>query len=119
MRESYSHQSIENLKAEIDIVEVISNAIQLKRTGANYKACCPFHGEKTPSFVVSPDKQIFKCFGCGVSGDAIEFVKKYYNLEFIEAIEKIAKDKGFTLEKTAYDDSRDIYYMGHKGTTFR
>ena len=59
MRESYSHQSIENLKAEIDIVEVISNAIQLKKTGANYKACCPFHGEKTPSFVVSPDKQIF------------------------------------------------------------
>lgn len=114
MRESYSHQSIENLKAEIDIVEVISNAIQLKRTGANYKACCPFHGEKTPSFVVSPDKQIFKCFGCGVSGDAIEFVKKYYNLEFIEAIEKIAKDKGFTLEKTAYDDSRDIYYKANK-----
>lgn len=114
MRESYSHQSIENLKAEIDIVEVISNAIQLKKTGANYKACCPFHGEKTPSFVVSPDKQIFKCFGCGVSGDAIEFVKKYYNLEFIEAIEKIAKDKGFPLEKTAYDDSREIYYKANK-----
>ena len=114
MRASYSHQSIENLKAEIDIVEVISNAIQLKKTGANYKACCPFHGEKTPSFVVSPDKQIFKCFGCGASGDAIEFVKKYYNLDFIEAIEKIAKDKGFTLEKTAYDDSRDVYYRANK-----
>lgn len=114
MRASYSHQSIENLKTEIDIVEVISNAIQLKKTGANYKACCPFHGEKTPSFVVSPDKQIFKCFGCGVSGDAIEFVKKYYNLDFIEAIEKIAKDKGFTLEKTAYDDSKDVYYKANK-----
>lgn len=114
MKSSYSHQSIENLKSEIDIVEVISNAIQLKKTGANYKACCPFHGEKTPSFVVSPDKQIFKCFGCGVSGDAIEFVKKYYNLDFIEAIEKIAKDKGFTLEKTAYDDSRDVYYRANK-----
>lgn len=114
MATSYSHESIERLKDQIDIVEVISNAISLKKTGANYKACCPFHGEKTPSFVVSPDKQIFKCFGCGVSGDAIEFVRKFYNLDFVEAIEKIAKDQGFTLEKTRYDDSRDVYYRANK-----
>lgn len=114
MATSYSHESIERLKDQIDIVDIVSNAISLKKTGANYKACCPFHGEKTPSFVVSPDKQIFKCFGCGVSGDAIEFVRKYYNLDFVEAIEKIAKDQGFTLERTKYDDSRDVYYRANK-----
>ncbi len=114
MATSYSHESIERLKEQIDIVEVVANAISLKKTGANYKACCPFHGEKTPSFVVSPDKQIFKCFGCGVSGDAIEFVRKFYNLDFVEAIEKIAKDQGFTLERTKYDDSRDVYYRANK-----
>lgn len=114
MTTSYSHQSVENLKQQINIVDIIGNSIKLKKQGANYKACCPFHGEKTPSFVVSPEKQIFTCFGCGATGDAIEFVRKYYNLDFVEAIEKIAKDQGITLEKTKYDDSRDIFYQANK-----
>ncbi|XVG95021.1 DNA primase [Eubacteriales bacterium KG127] len=114
MTTSYSHRSVENLKQQINIVDVIGNSIKLKKQGANYKACCPFHGEKTPSFVVSPEKQIFTCFGCGATGDAIEFVRKYYNLDFVEAIEKIAKDQGITLEKTRYDDSRDMFYQANK-----
>ncbi len=82
--------SIEQLKNRIDIVDVVGNYIELKKSGANYKALCPFHNEDTPSFVVSPSKQIFHCFGCGVGGDAIKFVMEYEKLTYPEAIEKLA-----------------------------
>lgn len=91
-------QSLENLKVQIDIVDIISNSLELKKAGANFKACCPFHGEDTPSFVISPAKQIYHCFGCGVGGDAIKFVQEYKKLSFAEAIEDIANDLNFTLE---------------------
>ena len=68
---SFSNDTIEKLKNQIDIVDIIGRSVSLKKKGANYKGLCPFHGEKTPSFVVSRDKQIFTCFGCGASGDAI------------------------------------------------
>ena len=77
----FTSRSLANLKDRIDIVEVVSRVVTLKRAGSSYKGVCPFHSEKTPSFVVSEQKQIFTCFGCGTSGDAIEFVKRYYNLE--------------------------------------
>lgn len=82
----------------VDIVELVSGVVPLKKAGANYKGLCPFHNEKTPSFVVSPQKQIFNCFGCGAKGDVIEFVKRYYSLSFPEAIEKLAKDNGIQIE---------------------
>lgn len=99
---------ISEVKDRTDIVSVISEVVNLKRAGNNYKGLCPFHAEKTPSFVVSQDKQIFTCFGCGATGDVVEFTKKYYNLEFNEAIEKLAKNAG--IEYTAYkSDSTDKY----------
>ncbi len=82
--------SIEMLKNSLDIVDVIGNYLELKKAGANYKCNCPFHGEKTPSFNVSPQKQIYHCFGCGVGGDAIKFVMDYEKLSYPEAIEKLA-----------------------------
>ncbi len=93
-------ESIENLKSIIDIVDVIGNYVQLKKQGSNFVALCPFHSEKTPSFVVSPTKQIYHCFGCGVSGDAIKFIMEIEKLTYKEAIEKLASMYNFKLEYT-------------------
>ncbi len=94
-------ESIENLKSIIDIVDVIGNYIQLKKQGSNYTALCPFHSEKTPSFVVSPSKQIFHCFGCGASGDTIKFIMDIEKLSYPQAIEKLANMYNFRLEYTS------------------
>ena len=94
--------SIENLKNNLDIVDILSQFLQIKKSGANFKACCPFHGEKTPSFVISPVKQIYHCFGCGVGGDSIKFVMEYEKLSYPEALEKLAAMANVTLE---YDDN--------------
>ena len=91
-------ESIENLKNHLDVVDVVSQFIELKKTGANFKACCPFHGETTPSFVVSPAKQIYHCFGCGVGGDSIKFVMEYEKLSYPETIEKLAPMYNFNLD---------------------
>jgi DNA primase len=95
-------ESIENLKNNLDVVDVISQFLEVKKSGANFKACCPFHGETTPSFVVSPAKQIYHCFGCGVGGDSIKFVMEYEKLSYPEAIEKLASMNNFHLE---YDNT--------------
>lgn len=109
---SFSKDAIEDLKSRIDIVDVIGRQVQLKRAGANYKGLCPFHNEKTPSFIVSPQKQIFTCFGgCGASGDVVSFVMRYYNLEFNEAVEKLAKEYGIDIVKSQRrNDDREKYY---------
>lgn len=112
---SFTAKSIANLKDTIDIVDVISRRISLKRAGSNYKGVCPFHNEKTPSFVVSESKQIFTCFGCGASGDAIEFIKRYNNLEFNDAVRQLADEYGIELEENrAYGEDLDIYYKINK-----
>jgi len=90
--------SIENLKNNLDVVDIISQYLQVKKAGANFKACCPFHGEKTPSFVISPSKQIYHCFGCGVGGDSIKFVMEFEKLSYPESIEKLASMVNFSLE---------------------
>jgi len=104
--------SEEQLKNSIDIVDIISNYIEIKKAGANFKANCPFHGEKTPSFVISPTKQIFHCFGCGVGGDAIQFVMEYEKLNYPEALEKIASIMNVSLQYTQgkdhHQESREI-----------
>jgi DNA primase len=95
-----SQESIEALKSRLDIVDVVGNYIELKKAGANFKAPCPFHDEKSPSFVVSPQKQFYHCFGCGAGGDAIKFVMDYEHLSYPEAIEKLASVYGFSLNYT-------------------
>ncbi len=97
-------ESIESLRNHLDVVDVISQFLELKKTGANFKACCPFHGESTPSFVVSPAKQIYHCFGCGVGGDSIKFVMEYEKLSYPETIEKLASMYNFNLD---YENSTE------------
>lgn len=99
-----SQDSIEALKARLDVVDVVGSYVELKKAGANFKAPCPFHDEKTASFVVSPAKQIYHCFGCGAGGDSIRFVMEYEKLNYPEAIEKLAGNYNFTL---TYTDSKD------------
>lgn len=95
----YDNGLIEEIKANIDIVEVISQYVALKRKGSNYFGLCPFHNEKSPSFSVSESKQIFHCFGCGAGGDAIGFIKKIENISFQDAIEILAEKANITLPK--------------------
>ncbi|MFA5157070.1 MAG: DNA primase [Candidatus Omnitrophota bacterium] len=88
---------LEDVLSRVDIVEVISGYIPLKRAGRNFKANCPFHHEKTASFMVSPDRQIYHCFGCGESGNAFKFLMRYERLEFPEAVEQLARKTGVIL----------------------
>jgi DNA primase len=90
---------IEQVQARSDIVEVISRYVPLKKAGRNFKAPCPFHHEKTPSFVVSPDKQIYHCFGCGAGGNVFSFLMKQENLQFPEAVEMLAENAGIVLPR--------------------
>lgn len=92
-------RTIEEIKDRADIVSVISGYMDLKRAGANYKGLCPFHGEKTPSFTVSPNKGIYKCFGCGEGGNVINFVMKMDGLSFPEAVKKLADQYGVRIEE--------------------
>ena len=95
-----TQESIDALKAQLDVVDVVGSYIELKKAGANFKAPCPFHDEKTASFVVSPAKQIYHCFGCGAGGDSIKFTMEYEKLNYPEAIEKLADTYNFTLTYT-------------------
>ncbi|MGL2491389.1 DNA primase [Helicobacter pylori] len=90
--------NLQPLKDRIQIMEVLENYINLYKIGANFKACCPFHDERTASFIVSPEKNIYKCFGCGVSGDALKFLQEYKKLSFIEAVEEVAQIYNYALE---------------------
>ncbi|MCI8609345.1 MAG: DNA primase [Firmicutes bacterium] len=111
---SFSNSTIEDLKSQINIVDVVGRVVTLKRAGANHKGVCPFHNEKTPSFVVSEQKQIFTCFGCGATGDAIGFVMKYYNLDFNEAVERLANEYGITIKRNHFGEDREKYYEINK-----
>lgn len=92
--------SIQALKARLDIVEVVGSYLSLKKKGANFTTNCPFHSENTGSFTVSPQKQIYHCFGCGAGGDSISFVMAHENVNYAEAVEILAKKYGVTLEYT-------------------
>ncbi|WP_240652943.1 CHC2 zinc finger domain-containing protein, partial [Helicobacter pylori] len=91
-------KNFEGLKERIQIMEVLENYIDFYKIGANFKACCPFHDERTASFIVSPEKNIYKCFGCGVSGDALKFLQEYKKISFIEAVEEVANIYNYVLE---------------------
>ena len=90
---------IQELLNRVDIVDVVDKSVPLKKAGANYSACCPFHNEKSPSFTVSPTKQFYHCFGCGAHGTAIGFLMEYAGLSFIEAINDLAKNVGMIVPK--------------------
>lgn len=98
---SIPDQVIEQIRTASDIVSVIGDYVpDLKKAGRNFKCCCPFHTEKTPSFVVSPEKGIFRCFGCGVAGDVFKFVMLIENISWIESVKKLAEKNGITIQET-------------------
>jgi DNA primase len=102
-------ETIEQITASNDIVEVVSGYIPLKRAGVMWKALCPFHQERSPSFSVNPQRQIFKCFGCGAGGSVIRFVMTYENLDFVSAAKKLAERAGIKIveaEMSAEDTAR-------------
>lgn len=96
---SFQNDLIEQVLQQVDIVQVISRYVSLKKSGRNYLGLCPFHTEKTPSFSVSPEKQIFKCFGCQKGGNVIHFIKEYEGVSFREALEMLAKEAGIDLSR--------------------
>lgn len=91
--------TVDRIYAAANVVEVISDFVSLKKKGVNYVACCPFHNEKTPSFVVSPAKGLYKCFGCGVGGNAVTFVMEHEKLTYVEALKWVAKKYGIAVEE--------------------
>ncbi len=113
---------IDEIKARTNIVDVVGKYVNVKRTGANHKGLCPFHSEDTPSFIVSEDKQIFTCFGCGATGDVIEFIKRIENIEFIDALEKLADECGLKLQENTNKDSEKkkelLYQLNREAALF-
>jgi len=99
---------LEEILSRINIVEVISEYIPLKKAGRNFRALCPFHHEKSPSFMVSPDRQIFHCFGCGESGNAFKFLMRYERMDFPEAVSLLARKAGIVLPESAKEDPRAV-----------
>lgn len=109
MSTRYSEELIEEIRSRNNIVDVISGYITLKKSGTSYKAKCPFHTEKTPSFSVSPDKQIFHCFGCGVGGNVITFIMKIENLSFVDSLKLLADRVGMILPEKNEDIDKEKY----------
>lgn len=96
----YTEESLEKLRSKVDLVEVISAHVELKRSGSTYKALCPFHEEKTPSFQIQVGNNHYHCFGCGAHGDAIAFLMNYLTMSFVEAVEMLSEKFGVYLEKS-------------------
>ena len=116
-------QFIDDLLSRVDIVDVIEADLPLKKTGKDFQTLCPFHGEKTPSFTVSQDKQFYHCFGCGAHGSALGFVMNYRGLNFVEAVEELAKSVGLDMPERANDladapDYSPLYAALEKSQTF-
>ncbi len=112
---------VEEIKQKNDIVELIGSYLELKKAGANYKAPCPFHQEKDPSFMVNPNRQIFKCFGCGESGDVYTFVEKMEGVDFPGALKILADRAGVKLKKIDqkdFDDTKELYQINELATKF-
>jgi DNA primase len=114
---------IDEVVARSDIIEVIGARVALKKAGREYKACCPFHGEKTPSFTVSPTKQFFHCFGCGAHGTVLGFLMDYEKLGFLEALTELAERAGLELPREAAEGAKeaggaDLYELMGRAARF-
>ena len=122
---SYSDELLNEIKSRNDIVDVISQYVALKRSGRNYFGLCPFHNEKSPSFSVSPDKQIFKCFGCNVGGDVFRFIMKIENVSFVESVQILAKRVGIEVQTNISEKDaklaklkEKVYMLNKEATLF-
>ncbi|MFW5979100.1 MAG: DNA primase [Halanaerobium sp.] len=104
----YSDEFIDDLKENVDIVDLVSDYIELKKSGNRYKGLCPFHSEKTPSFFVNPDNNFYHCFGCGAGGDSINFVMEIENLTFVESVKMLAERSGMELPDLS-NQQRQLY----------
>ncbi|MBF0658906.1 toprim domain-containing protein [Psychrobacter sp. NG25] len=105
---SIPNHILEQLNSQADLVSIIGRHTTLKRAGGEFKGCCPFHGEKSPSFYVNPQKNIYHCFGCGVGGNAISFFRDYENLTFIEAVNELSKQTGIEVPK---EEQQNVSYQ--------
>ncbi|MDO5708396.1 MAG: DNA primase [Andreesenia angusta] len=124
----YDEDEVQSVRDSANIVDIVSEYVQLKRAGQNYKGLCPFHSEKTPSFVVSPEKNIFHCFGCGVGGDALSFLIKYNNMDFKQAVEELADRTNIKLNKKEIrsnnkdnrrkDENRKLYRLNRESAIY-
>ena len=108
---SIPNHILEQLNSQADLISIIGRHTTLKRAGSEYKGCCPFHGEKSPSFYVNPQKNIYHCFGCSVGGNAISFLRDYENLTFIEAVNELSKQTGIEVPQ---DEQRNVSYQRTK-----
>src|SRR6195952_1457879 len=106
-----AQQTIQQILSRIDIVEIISSFIKLKKRGSNYLGLCPFHNEKTPSFTVSPVKEIYKCFGCGRSGNSISFLMEHEKYSYVEALRWLAAKYNVTIEETSLSPETIIQHQ--------
>ncbi len=114
---------IDDVKARLNIVEIVSERVALKKAGHNFKALCPFHAEKTPSFIVSPDRQTFHCFGCGRGGSIFDFVMLFEHVDFPEALETLAARAGVKLERRPADSpqaklKQELYEVNHLASEY-
>src|SRR5207253_10613799 len=103
----YSQTLLDDIRAAVDIVDLVSRFVNLRKAGSHWKGLCPFHAEKTPSFTVNPQKGIFHCFGCGVGGDAFGFVMRHDRLSFPESVRALANSTGIALPEERVAQSGD------------
>ena len=103
-----TQNTIQQILSRIDILDVVGGFVRLKRRGANYLGLCPFHNEKTPSFTVSPSKEIYKCFGCGKSGNSISFLMEHEKLSYVEALKWLANKYNVEIEETEASPEQKI-----------
>ncbi|MBI4062341.1 DNA primase [Candidatus Gottesmanbacteria bacterium] len=114
---------IDEVKSRLNIVDIIGARVPLKKLGRHFKALCPFHNEKTPSFIVSPERQIWKCFGCGKGGSVIDFVMEYEHMDFVEALSELAEKAGVKLERRSADTpeakrKEQLYAVNHLASEY-
>lgn len=117
----FNDNIVDEIKSRCNIVDVIGRHVVLKKAGNNYKGLCPFHNEKTPSFVVSDAKQIFTCFGCNATGDVLEFVQKYNHLDFQGAVETLASEYGIEVKSESFEKEEKraaLYELNREAATF-
>ncbi|MDW7650079.1 MAG: CHC2 zinc finger domain-containing protein, partial [Bacillota bacterium] len=114
MEGNIPNEFVDEVRSRFDIVELVAEYVQLKRSGRNHFGLCPFHGEKTPSFSVSQDKQIFHCFGCGEGGNVFSFLMKMDGMTFPEAVKELALRAGLAMPQTAAVPGQDRTQFANK-----